>query len=275
MPTSLSSPPVEGVGRHDGQRRRRRQVERGCGGASPAVHARHGQVHEDDVGPPAMARLRGSARLAIDRLADREAQRLEPAQQQLAVGLPRCRPPVCAGALPRSRSGRPARPPAWRLRARRRLQLGQEQAQAEGRARPSSLLAPSARRPSARPACGRSSGPGRSRRAAAGRARRRANGSKIRSSSAGAMPGPCRRSRRSPSGAWRSTSLTSPRAVNFTALPSRLIRIWRSRFSSARTAVGQNSGPSISKRLPWRRPAGSNICVTSQQRAGRPRPAAA
>jgi hypothetical protein len=53
------------------------------------------------------------------------------------------------------------------------------------------------------------------------------------------MPGPVSlTSKCAISRAWLTFSRTSPSRVNLTALPSRLIRIWRSRFSSARTVAG-------------------------------------
>ena len=106
--------------------------------------------------------------------------------------------------------------------------------------------APSSRRPSGRSASWRWSGPGRCRRR--GRCRRgrgapREKGSKMRSRSAGAHAGAgVLDLEHAPSRAHAQRgSSRGPLRVNLTALPSRLIRIWRSRFSSARTTVGQRA----------------------------------
>jgi hypothetical protein len=84
----------------------------------------------------------------------------------------------------------------------------------------------------------------------------RAKGSKMRSMSSAVMPGPV-----------SSISITAnlarirkpqrhlPAAVNLMALPSRLMRIWRTRFSSARTTSGRRPPPRSGNADPFPPPA--------------------
>jgi hypothetical protein len=101
---------------------------------------------------------------------------------------------------------------------------------------------PSSRRPSGRSASWRWSGPGRCRRwrwarAAGGRGAREgledARRARRRDARAGVFD-----LEDAPSRALAGAKAHSPARVNLTALPSRLMRIWRSRFSSAAPAAG-------------------------------------
>ena len=72
--------------------------------------------------------------------------------------------------------------------------------------------------------------------------RPRTKGSKMRSRSSSGMPGPVSRISKLAT-SWRNSTrkVTLPETVNFTALPSTLIRIWRSLRSSTRTTAGNSS----------------------------------
>jgi hypothetical protein len=72
----------------------------------------------------------------------------------------------------------------------------------------------------------------------------RTKGSKMRSRSAAGMPGPVSRMSKWPFRAGIRPKVTPPRWVNLTALPSTLIRIWRSRFRrrAPRRAVRRPAG---------------------------------
>jgi hypothetical protein len=72
------------------------------------------------------------------------------------------------------------------------------------------------------------------------------------------MPGPVSSISKRAISRWCCTRSAPGRcAVNFTALPSRLMRIWRSRFSSARTTGG--SAPSTTNRQSDAAPCGLQL----------------
>ena len=101
----------------------------------------------------------------------------------------------------------------------------------------------------------------------------REKGSKMRSMSPGAMPGPVSSiSNTAMSRTWEARKLTRPAWVNFTALPSTLMRICVSRRSSART-IGGAPCTSCSKCRPLLTACSSKSCTIcsrfSRSRMGR------